>query len=525
MFLKSKKFWIVTIILIIISFLGFSLLGKKQVFQYETVKVQKGDLIQTVDVTGKVKSENNISLHFESSGVIDRIYVVEGEEVRKGDVLAKLKLDDLNSLVEQAEANLNQKIAGVSDEQVNVSLSQINAAEVTYKKAEANLSNVKALAEENLKNKYVSALNLLDDSYIKLFTVLKDSEELKNNYFNRLDQDSIGVSNEINYKIKDSINKTKTYLDLAQSSKSIEDINNAMSEMNLTTKSILDALLFIKNVCEGVNYKNIVSTSDKAKLDQNKLTVSASQISLTSAQNEISLLKVQNKNNINVAVIAVEEAVANSELQKANYNSLIANPREVDLAYSRSILNQAIANRNKAIIVSPFNGIITKINKEQGELISSAEALMEALSPKYQVEVNIPETDVVKINIGDKANIELDAIENNVLKAEVINIDPAATTIQDVVYYKVVLSILTEDNRIKPGMTADIVICTEERTSVLYLPSRSILSDKGRKYVRVLKDGEITEKDLVLGLNADDSKKEILSGIEEGEEIILKILD
>jgi RND family efflux transporter MFP subunit len=259
-------------------------------------------------------------------------------------------------------------------------------------------------------------------------------------------------------------------------------------------------------------------------LDQNKSTISNSQISLTSFQNDVSLLKLQNENNINAAKLSAEEALANLELQKANHNSLIAPPRDVDLAYLRSVLNQAIANRDKAIITSPINGIVTKINKEERELISMSEPLFEILSPKYQIEVNIPETDVTKISLGDKADIELDAIENSALKAEIASINPAATLIQDVVYYKVILTILEKDDRIKPGMTANILIYVDERSDVLYLPSRSILSEKDRKYVRVLQNGKIIEKDIEVGLNADDSKREILRGVNEDDEIVLKVL-
>ncbi len=524
MFLKSKKFWIVAVIVLVIMItLGNLLSSSNQGAQYEFAKVKKGDLIQTVDVTGKIKSENNVSLHFESSGIIDKIYVFEGEEVKEGDILAKLNLDSLNTLIKQAEANLEQKVAGASEEQVDVSKKQVDAAEVAYKKAEINLSNVQTLADENLKNKYMSALDLLDDIYIKLFNNLKFCEDLKDKYFTSLTQESISVKNKIEYEIKNPLNETKNIIDIAKNNQSFDDINNALSKMDLNIKNTLDALLFIKNISESINYKNIISSSDKSTLDQNKLTLSTSQISLTSFQNELSLLKIQNENNINIARLSVEESLANLELQKASYNSLIASPRDVDLAYLRSVLDQAITNRDKAIIKSPINGVVTKINKKTGELISSAEALFEVLSPKYQIEVNIPETDVTKISVGDRADIELDAIENKVFKAQIISINPAANTIQDVVYYKVVLSILDEDDRIRPGMTADILIFTDEKSDVLYLPSRSILSDKDRKYVRILENGIIVEKDVEIGLNADDSKKEVLSGLNEGEEVILKI--
>lgn len=523
MFLKSKKFWTVVVATIIIL-ITFSLLSPKdEDSQYEFVNVERGDLIQTVDAIGKINSENDLSLHFETSGIIDKIYVTEGEKVNEGDVLAKLNLESLNTLVKQAEANLAQKVAGVSDEQINVSKKQVDAAEVIYKKAEINLDSVKTLADENLKNRYISALNLLDDTYIKLFNNLKFCEELKDKYFTSLTQESISVKNRIEYDIKIPLNEAKVSLDVAKSTQSFSDIDNALSKMDLNIKSTLDALLFIKNISENINYKNTISSLDKSTLDQNKLTLSASQISLTNFQNEISLLILQNKNNIIASELSVKEALANLELQKANYEALVASPRDVDLAYLRTTLDQAIANREKAIVRSPITGIITKINKKTGELISSAEPLFEALSPKYQIEVNISEIDVTKISVGDMANIELDAIENKIFKAKIISINPAANIIQDIAYYKVILNIIDDDDEIRPGMTADVLIFADERFDVLYLPSRSILSDKNRKYVRVLEDGIIVEKDVEIGLNADDGKKEILAGVCEGTEVILKV--
>ena len=523
MFLKSKKFWIgIGIFLVLVLFLY----PKEKSILYEVIKVERGDLVQTVDVTGKIKSENNIFLYFEASGIIDRIYVAEGERVRRGDVLAKLNLDNLNFLIKQAEANLNQKVAGVSEEQINVSQKQIDSAEIAYRKAELNLENVKSLGEENLRSRYISMVDILDDTYIKLFDVLKFSENVKDLYFSGLSQEDISIKNDIEYKIKENVNMAKDCLDNAKETKSIEDIQNAFLKIDQSVKEAVETLLHIKSASEGVKYKDIILPTIKTALDQNKLTLSNSQITLTNLQNEVSLLKLQNENNINASKVLLEEAEAYLELQKANHELLIAPLRDVDLAYLRSVLDQAVLNRNKAIIYSPLEGVITKVNKKQGELISMAEPVFEILSPKYQVEVNIPETDIIKINVGDKADMKLDAIENITFLSEVTSINPASTSIQDVVYYKVILSILEEDSRVKPGMTADILIYTDKREDVLYILSRGILTDKERKFVRVLnEDGEIIEKDIEVGLSADDGKREILSGVLEGEEIVLKIKD
>jgi len=524
MFLKSKKFWIIIVLIITVVIVVFSLESQEKVTEYETVKVLRGGLIQTVDATGEVKSENEVSLNFEIGGIIDNIYAVEGEIVYRGDVLANLNLQDLDLAIEQAQANLNQAKAGATPEEVEVSEKQIISAELALQKAELNLENVTNLANENLNNKYISVLDLLNDSYLKIYDVYNLVDRIKSAYFFNLDQDSINIADILKYEIKAPMNEANNYLKIAQNTQEIGSIKTAILKMDNTLDDVLEALLSVRNICDNVYYKDIVLITDKTLLDQNKTLISGSQTSLTNAQNEISLLIIQNKSNIDVAKLAKEEAQANLDLKQAIHNSLIVDPREVDLAYLESVLSQAKANRSKAIIRSPIDGIITKINKKEGELMSISTPLFKILSPNYQIEVNIPETDVVKIELGDNVEIEFDAFGNgDVLSGEVISIDSASTNISDVVYYRVIVSI-EESEDIKPGMTADVVIKTSERENVLYLPSRAILSDGNRKYVRILENGEIVEKNILIGLNADDSKKEILSGVVDEQEVVLKIL-
>jgi RND family efflux transporter MFP subunit len=521
----NKKIWIIIVLIILVIIAVFSFSNKKEITNYETIEVLRGDLIQTVDATGEIKSQNDLSLNFEISGIIDNIYAVEGEEVFRNDILANLELQDLDLAIEQARANLNQAKAGATPEAIDVSQKQISAAELTLQKAELNLENVTNLADENLKTKYVSLLDLLDDSYIKIHDAYNLVNDIKEEYFNTSDQYSIKVKDSLMFKIQDPMEDAESYLNTAKNTQNIEDVKSAITAMDEALNSVLEGLIAVRNICDSTQYQNVVTSADKTLLDQSKTLISAGQIALTNAQNEVALLIIQNKSNVDAAQLARDEAQANLELQQAKYESLIADPREVDLAYLEYVLAQAQSNRNKAIIRSPINGIITKINKEEGELISTAESLFNILSPNYQIEVNIPETDIVKISVGDIVSIDLDAFENgDLLEGEVISIDSSSTNISDVVYYRVIISI-EENEDIKPGMTADIVINTNQREDVLYLPSRAILSDNGRRYVRVLENGEIVEKDVEIGLHADDSKREVISGVKEGDEIVLKILD
>jgi len=152
--------------------------------------------------------------------------------------------------------------------------------------------------------------------------------------------------------------------------------------------------------------------------------------------------------------------------------------------------------------------------------------MIELLSPHYETKVDVPETDVVKVKVGDEAEITLDALGSDIkFKGKVLTVDPASTEIQDVVYYKVKVAIEDSGNEtIKPGMTADVLVDTDRRDNVIFIPSRALLTRSGtdEKYVRVLKDGAVEERTVKLGLKADDGKTEVISGLNEGEEIVLR---
>ncbi|MFZ3054520.1 MAG: HlyD family efflux transporter periplasmic adaptor subunit [Minisyncoccales bacterium] len=524
--LKSKKTWIVIGILGILVIVGFSSFNGKKASKYETAKVERGNLIQTVDATGKIESSNDLSLNFDSTGIVENVRVSEGDTVRAGQWLANLSLLQLNAAVAQAQASLDQKLAGATAEQVVVSAKQVESAQIALAKAEDTLKDITSLADKNLSAKYDYAFTVLDDSYIKMYNAYIAAKNIQTNYFTGYDQDSMIVRNNIENNILRQKDYTKTAIDLARSTKKEADIDAAISQSKDSLSKILTGLTAVRDACDADSYKNIVTSAEKTSLDGHKGYVNTSQTTVSSLQNDLSILKTQNENNINSATAAVDTAKANLELQQATYDSLVAKPRDIDIAYYQAVLDQAIASRNKAIIYAPIDGVVTKVNKKKGELINSSEIMIELLSPHYEIKIDVPETDVVKVKVDDEATITLDALGSDVkFTGKVLAVDPASTEIQDVVYYKVKVAIDDNgDETIKPGMTADVLIKTDNRDNVFSIPSRAVLTktDTDEKYVRVLKGEEIEERIIKLGLKADDGKVEVLSGLSEGEEIVLR---
>lgn len=515
-FLKSQKFIISLIVLVIVG-VGiwfFSTNSQKSKLPYETVKVERGNLTQTVEATGNINATEDLSLNFQIPGVIAYVGVKEGGKVYAGQWLANLTLTELNAAVAQAQAVLDQKLAGATPEQINAAQKQIESAEIT-------LDNARILANASLNSKYESAVVALDDVSVKMNNALKATRDLQIKYFTDTSQEAIRYQNNLDL-INNAILKFNALLNLAKTNRNQNDIDATVDNALENLDVILISLASNRDILDIEPYKSKVSEPEKASLDNQRSIMSSAKITIANVKNDIAVSKSQNENNIKSA-----EAALN--LQKANYDTLVAKPREVDVAYYRAALAQAEANLNKAIIYAPIGGVITKVNKNKGETISSAETMFELLSPHFEINVDVPEIDVVKIKIGQKAVITFDALGSEMeFGGKVVSIDPSAINIRDVVYYKVKITIDDIHNELlKPGMTCNILIQTDSRENVLYLPSRAILtkSENGQKYVRVLdKNNQVVEKDIVIGLKADDGLVEILSGLEENETVVLKIL-
>jgi multidrug efflux pump subunit AcrA (membrane-fusion protein) len=142
----------------------------------------------------------------------------------------------------------------------------------------------------------------------------------------------------------------------------------------------------------------------------------------------------------------------------------------------------------------------------------------------FQIETNIYEEDIIKINIDNPVDISLVAFPDQVFKGNVISIDPAEQLIDGVIYYKVKISFENIIDQAKPGMTADLVIKTDSRENVLIIPEDAIQEEDGIITIEVLKDKEkIEERQIEIGLQeTNDDMIEVISGLLEGEKIFVR---
>jgi HlyD family secretion protein len=178
----------------------------------------------------------------------------------------------------------------------------------------------------------------------------------------------------------------------------------------------------------------------------------------------------------------------------------------------------------KTIIRAPRDGVVVKKDIRQGEVVSANVPVISIMSEQEELEIRayIPEVDISKIQIGNDTLIILDAFPRQELKGKVVEVDFAETMIDGVIYYQIKSSVDPEGLGVKVGMTADLTIIIDVKEDVLFIPQRAIIEREGKVIIRIPNNTEegFEEREIQTGLRNPEGYIEILSGLEEGEQII-----
>jgi RND family efflux transporter MFP subunit len=197
---------------------------------------------------------------------------------------------------------------------------------------------------------------------------------------------------------------------------------------------------------------------------------------------------------------------------------------KLNLEIAELSLESAELNLEKAVIVAPFDSVVTDISITEGKEISTTALATPAITLVDTSEIEmrgfIDEIDVATVKVGQAANITLDALPDEELDGEVAFISLAGTTLAGVVSYDTTITLENPAAELRDGMSATAEVIIERRDDVLFIPNRAIRGTLENPMVVVLVDGQQEEREITLGLS-DGINTEVLSGLEEGEEVIV----
>lgn len=227
-------------------------------------------------------------------------------------------------------------------------------------------------------------------------------------------------------------------------------------------------------------------------------------------------------------VTVQKQTLAN--MKRGGYKVEQKNAQRAEVRKAEAAISEILDQLRETVVYAPMDGIIIKKSAEVGEMVTANSAagnapiVTIAQEGDLEIKADVPESDIIKVALGQKADVTLDAFTTrDKFSAEVFEIEPASTVIQDVVYYKVKLKFLAPNSRFKNGMSADLDIETAEKNNVISIPERAIKDDNERKYVEIIKDDKtnaIERVYITTDLRGDEGMIEITSGLKGGEKVV-----
>jgi RND family efflux transporter MFP subunit len=540
---KKPIFFIPVILFLVILF--FVLIGGKKEVELNTFELKRGDVIQEVNVIGRVKPIESVNLAFEEGGKIENIFVETGDRVEKNEILLSLNNSGLKAELLQSQANYESELAllremekGTRPEEIQSAETSVSNAERTLKDAENKLEISLEKAKIDLNSDYQSLLTATQKGAITSKNALITLSDIQIKYYTGNDN----LSRNLADAKSDVINSLFSISGGSMGSETISGLSGGSfgvaqslkeDEYQAIENSSQEILTSLRKTSIALNIVPIseqLTDTEKTNLSTEKVSVETEITSLSSKQQDLSVQKVLNTSNIisaqadvNSAKNTLATAQDNLNLKIAGYTQEQIDSQSAIVKSFKSFVLKKQVQLEKTNMKASFSGIITKIDTEEGEIVSANQPVISLISEnEFEIETNIAEVDISKIQVNNMAEIILDSYGNSVVfQGKISEIDPAETIIEGVPTYKTKLIFEEDDMVILSGMTANISILANKKENVLFIPQRAIIRKNGDKFVRILEDKKILERKIETGLRGSQGTIEIISGLDEGEIIVV----
>ncbi len=549
---------IILALIIVGGYFGYRGLTKNQdIIQYVTAEAERGTIVSIVSGSGQIDVSDQVDVKPEVSGKVVAVYVKEGQEVKEGDILAVFDSKSAERAV--ADAGVALESAKIKLEEL---LSQPDAqlllqAENAFAQAERDLEKLKtredieADAEEILATAYEDGYSTVSSVFYKLadyMKVLRDAGGTEKNelayvglYELILGKDSLFIQKFINDydEACDLYDENFTFFRKVYRDDKRDTVYQLISDTIKTTKAISQTFESARHMFDAivaVSYKqlDIASHIDemKSKMQSNISSTLSDASSLQKIIDAIDDTVEDTPNKIEDARLAMESAEEKLKEKEQSLNevrdgadSLDIRAQENTVAQKELALVDAEEKLTKYFIRASFDGVITEVNVKIGDTISTGGTLAILMTRQQIANLTLNEIDIAKVKLNQPVILTFDAVEGLTLTGKVTDIAGAASISQGVVTYGVVITLDTTNDSIKQGMTTDVSIIIDKKTDVVFVPNSAIQSQGDNMSVRILEveTSELSAKVVEVGLS-NDEVTEIVSGLQEGEKIVIATL-
>lgn len=334
-----------------------------------------------------------------------------------------------------------------------------------------------------------------------------------------------------------------------------EDINFKEEKVALKTLqnsvTATGTIEAVTSVTVGTQVSGIVN---KLYVDYNSQVKKGQVIAELDKTNLLSELNTA-KANLASAQSSLNYQTANMERYKTLYKKGLVSADEYEnalltyrqakeqVASSKENVQRAQTNLGYATITSPIDGTVISKSVEEGQTVAASFNTPELFTiakdlTNMQVVANVDEADIGNVKEGDRVTFTVDAYPDDTFEGTVKQVRLEATTTNNVVTYEVVISAPNADLKLKPGLTANVTIYTQERSGVLAVANKAlrftptketvgkdmkIVDCKGKNKVWTLNGNTLTAHPVTIG-QSDGINTEITKGLKQGDKIVTEIV-
>lgn len=225
-----------------------------------------------------------------------------------------------------------------------------------------------------------------------------------------------------------------------------------------------------------VDYNSVVKAGQViAELDRTNLMseLSSAQASLKSAQSE---LDYQKTNYERYKALYDKGLISANDFEQARLSYVQAQQKTQQ---QKESVKKAQTNLGYATITSPIDGVVLSKEVEEGQTVASSFSTPTLFKiardlTDMRVIADVDEADIGDVKEGQRVTFTVDAFPDDTFEGQVTQVRQEATTESNVVTYEVVISAPNDDLKLKPGLTANVVIFTMEAKDVLAVPSKAL---------------------------------------------------
>lgn len=469
---RKTNIWAIlsVIALILVAAGGIYYFRSKQAAQptktVETSTIGTGNIILSATGVGSLVAKDEVSFGFKNGGHVSELIVSLGQQVKAGDVLARLDTSTLQLKYAQAAA----AVAALSRP------GEIASAAQAVEDAKLKL----ATAKDNLQHMIGPDMLIAEDQ------VASAEQDLQ-----------VAQAN----LVKDSSDANKGQVSQAEANLKKAQDALAYAYNNSSNAYTLETFTYPIRNAKGTTVRRDLIVPTDAELLATRAAYELAQANLYDAQNYLDILN---------GVKKVDAVPASST----------ATMTEAKLA-----LDSAKADLDAAALTAPMSGTITSFDLKAGQDVGTSSVVTVAdMSQPYVVDASLDETDWDKAKVGYVATITFDLLPNINYSGKIIQVYPKLddSSGANMVHILVQLD-KSIDKELPTGSTASVDVTGGEALNVVLVPISALKEpDNGKYVVYLMKNGQPMRQEVEIGLQ-DIINAEVKSGLKRGDVVVTDV--